>query len=39
MSREQVKRLLRERFPDIDVTALDDVTTKIIAYANSLQTR
>lgn len=39
MSREQVKRLLRERFPDIDATALDDVTTKIIAYANSLQTR
>lgn len=39
MSREQVARLLRERFPDIDTDALDDVTTKIIAYANSLQKR
>lgn len=39
MSREQVKRLLRTRFSNLDEDALDDMTTKIIAYANNLQKR
>jgi hypothetical protein len=39
MSREQVKRLLMERLPDIDPTSLDDIATKIIALAKTLQKR
>ena len=39
MSREQVRRLLRERLPEIDAMALEDVVTKVIALANALQKR
>lgn len=39
MSRRQVLDLLQDRFPDLDASVLEDMTTKIIAYANSLQKR
>lgn len=39
MNREQVKRLLMERLPDIDPGSLDVIVTKIIALAKRLQKR